>query len=119
MRQVLSLGVGALARCAQPRVGAVGGLLRGGQSAALMRGDQRLARAVVALVGEYDQPGGGQLAPDAPDSGRGQVVHRAWQRSGDPQGVIVRASDDLQVHAVFLVLAGVGRPVGGHAVDGD
>jgi hypothetical protein len=43
--------------------------------------------------------------------GRGQVVNGARPRSGHPQDVTVRAGDDLQVHPVPAVLAGVGRPV--------
>jgi hypothetical protein len=34
-----------------------------------------LASARVTLVGQCDEPGHGQLADDAPDPGRGQVLH--------------------------------------------
>jgi hypothetical protein len=74
---------------------------------------------VVALVGQHDQPGGGQLTDDAPDPGRGQVVHGARERAGDPQELAAGGGDDLQVHAVAAVLAGVERPLGGDPVDGD
>jgi hypothetical protein len=74
--------------------------------------------AVVALVGQDDQPGGGQRADDAPDPGRGQVMDGARQRPGHPHDLAVGCGDDLQVHAVAAVLAGVERPVGGHPADG-
>jgi hypothetical protein len=38
-----------------------------------------------------DQPGGGQLANDAPDPGGGQVVDASGQRPGHPQDLAVRA----------------------------
>jgi hypothetical protein len=38
--------------------------------------------------------------------------------SRTPSGPSVRAGDDLQVHPVHVVLAGVERPVRGHPVDG-
>jgi len=37
----------------------------------------------------------------------------------DTHDVTVRADDDLQVHPVLAVLAGVKRPVGGDPADGD
>ena len=43
--------------------------------------------AVVALVRQHHQPGGGQFAHDAPDPGGSQVVHSAGQRPRDPQNV--------------------------------
>jgi len=39
------------------------------------------------------------------------VVHRAGQRTGDPEDLATGAGDDQQVHPVALVLAGVERPV--------
>jgi hypothetical protein len=78
-----------------------------------------VAGAVVALVREHDQPGGGQLPHDAPDPGGVQVVHRTRKRAGHPQDPAVRAGDDLQVHPVAAVLAGAGRPVRGDPVDGN
>ena len=48
----------------------------------------------------------------AQDAGVGQ-----W--AGHPHDLAVRCCDDLQVHAVPVVLAGVERPVGGEAVDED
>jgi hypothetical protein len=68
---------------------------------------------------QHDQAAGGQLANDAPGPGGGQVVDGAGQRAGDPQDLTVGGGDDLQVHAVAAVLAGVERPVGGDPVDGD
>ena len=38
----------------------------------------------VSLARQHDETGGSQLAHDAPDPGRGQVVHRAGQRPGHP-----------------------------------
>ena len=61
----------------------------------------------------------GEFAQDPPDPRRGQVMHGPGQRAGDPQDLAVRGRDDLQVHAVAAVLAGVERPVSGHPVDGD
>ena len=43
----------------------------------------------------------------------------AGQRPGHPQDLTLRTGDDLQVHAVPPVLAGVKRPVGRHPVDRD
>src|SRR6266536_3854866 len=100
-------------------MGAVGVFLRGGLVPPSVGGQDVVTGAVVALVGQRDQPGGGELADDAPDPGGGQVVGGAGQRAGDPQDLAVRGGDDLQVHAVAAVLAGVERPVGGDAVDGD
>jgi hypothetical protein len=41
------------------------------------------------------------------------------QRAGDPQDAVIRRGNDLQVHPVSLVLAGVERPVRGDVVDRD
>src|SRR5215472_7412857 len=113
------LGVGALAGGSSLGVGPVGLLLRGGLVAAPAGGQHRVAGAVVALVGQHDQPGGGQLADDAPDPRGGQVVHGAGQRPGHPRDVSAWAGDDLQVHAVAPVLAGAQGPAGGDPADGD
>ena len=78
-----------------------------------------LACADAALVSQHDQPGGLQFADDAPDPRRGQVMHSAGQWAGDPESLAGRAGDDLQVHAVAAVLAGVERPVRRHPVDRD
>ena len=73
----------------------------------------------VALVRQHYQARGSQFGDDAPDPGRGQVVDGAGQWPGHPDDVAVRAGDDLQVHPVPAVLAGVERPVGGDPVDGN
>src|SRR5436190_18970366 len=65
----LELGVRALAGCSEPGVGLVRLFLRGGLVPPAVRGEQRRSGAVVALVGQDDQAGGGQLADDAPDPG--------------------------------------------------
>ena len=65
------------------------------------------------------RPAAASSRHDAPDPGRGQVVHGAGQRAGDPEYLAVRGGDDLQVHPVTAVLAGVERPVGGDPVDRD
>ena len=66
--------------------------------------------ALVALIGQDDQAGGLQLGQDASDPLGLLVVHRSgWP--GHPQDVPVGAGDDLLVHAVLFVLAGVERPV--------
>jgi hypothetical protein len=48
---------------------------------------------------------------------------RSWDGAGqgtrNPQDLAVRGGDDLEVHAVAAVLAGVERPVSGEAVDRD
>ena len=50
-----------------------------------------LASSDASLVGQGDEPGGGQGADDALDPGRGQVMHAAGQRPGtqsiSPRGV--------------------------------
>ena len=97
---------------------AVGGLLRGGLVSPPVGSVHVLTCADVALVGQHDQAAGGQFASDAPDPGSSQVVGGAGQRAGDPQDLAVRGRDDLQVHPVAAVLAGVERPVGGDAVGG-
>src|SRR5262249_59195483 len=45
-------------------------------------------------------------------------MHGAGQGTGDPQNLTLRAGDDLQVHPVAAVFAGVERPVSGDPVDG-
>jgi len=111
MSQGLEPGISAFARGAEPGMRAVGVLLRGGLvPASVGRADAVLAE--VALVVQHDQAGGGQLADDAPDPVRGQVMHGAGQRPGDPHDGAAGAGDDLQVHPVLAVLAGAERPVG-------
>jgi hypothetical protein len=51
-------------------------------------------------------PGAARRRTMPPDPGCGQVV----EGLGHPQDVSVRAGDDLQVHPVLAVLAGVDRP---------
>jgi hypothetical protein len=63
--------------------------------------------AGVVLVGQHDQPGGGQLPHDAPDPGGGQVVDGAGQRPRHPQDLAVRAGDDLQVRPVPGAVTGM------------
>ncbi len=57
--------------------------------------------------------------PARPGSARPSC--RALSRAApeDPPDAAAGAGDDLQVHAVLLVLAGVERPVRGHPADGD
>ena len=85
---------------------------------ALVRGF-RVRGALVSLVGQGWQAGGGQLVFDAPDPGGLHVVDRAGQRPGDPQQLAGGAGDDLQVHPVAVVLAGEERPVRGDPVSPD
>lgn len=66
---------------------------------------------MVALVRPRHQPGGGQFTHDAPDPGGSQVVDGAGQRPRDPQNVPAWAGDDLEIHPVPTVLAGVERPM--------
>ena len=115
---VLELGVRALAGCAELRVGAVGYLLGFGLVLPLVW-DFRIGASLVALSART-------IRPTASSSSRTPQIHSAFLActvpgSGPdtPQDVPGGASDDLQVHPVLLVLAGVGRPVRGEAVDGD
>src|SRR6516164_7868804 len=94
----LELGIGALARRAEPVMGPVGLLLQSGLVPAPVRGADILL-ADVPLIAQRDQPASGQFADDAPDPGRSQVVHRAGQRPGHPHDVPVRDGDDLKVHS--------------------
>ena len=114
----LELGVRALAGRAQFRVRPVGCFLRFRLVLPLVR-DLRVRASLVALIGQGDQARGLQLGQDAPDPLGLLVVHRAGQRPGHPQDVAARAGDDLQVHPVLLVLAGVEGPVRGDPVDRD
>ena len=70
-------------------MGAVGLLLGGGLVSSPVGSKDVVPSAVVALVGQCDQPGGGQLAGDAPDPGRGQVMDGAGQGAGDPADLAV------------------------------
>ena len=63
-----------------------------------------LACADVALAGEYEQPGVGEFADDAPDPGCGQVMCGAGQRARHPQDLPVWSGDDLEVIPCFLCL---------------
>jgi hypothetical protein len=118
MRQDLSWALARSPGGPQPGMSAVGLFLGGRLVPAPVRGAD-VVLAEVALIAQDDQAAGGQGLDDAPDPGRGQVVDGAGQRPGHPDDVAVRASDDLQVHSVLAVLAGVERPVGGDPVDGD
>jgi hypothetical protein len=46
-------------------------------------------------------------------------MNSAGQWPGHPHDVAVWTSDDLQIHPMPVVLAGIERPVGGDPVDGD
>lgn len=79
MRQ-FELRVGPFAGRAELGVGAVGCLLGSGFACAFVWGDHVVAgfvEALVALVGQGDQPGAGQGGKDLPDPGRGRLVGRA------------------------------------------
>ena len=66
------LGIGALARGAEPGMSAVSVLLRGRLvPPPVRRADIVLAE--VALIAQHDQAAGGQCTHDAPDPGGGQV----------------------------------------------
>jgi hypothetical protein len=72
-------------------VGGVGGLLRGGVVLSPVRGDDVVTGTDVALIGQGDEPGRGQLADDALDPRCGQVMDGAGQGTGDPQDLTIRA----------------------------
>jgi len=65
----------------------------------LVWGTDVLSGTVVALGRQRHQPGGSQLAQDAPDPSCGQIVHGARQRPRHPPDLTVRGRDDLDVHA--------------------
>ncbi|GAA1314388.1 hypothetical protein GCM10009634_84320 [Saccharothrix xinjiangensis] len=78
----LESGVGTFARTAWAGMGAVGSLLGLGFVPALARGDHLVAGlvvAVVALVGQGDQPGVAQRGEDVPDPGGRGVAGAARQ----------------------------------------
>jgi len=114
----LELGVRALAGRAELRVGAVGVFLGGRLVLPDVR-DLRVAASPVALIGQGDQAGGLQLSQHAPDPLGLLVMHRAGQRPGHPHDIPGGTGNDLQVHPVLAVLAGIEGPVRGDPVDGD
>jgi len=114
----LELGVRTLAGRPQSRVRAVGLFLRFRLVLPPVR-DLRVHASLVALIGQDDQARGLEPGQHAPDPLGLLVMHRAGQRPGHPQDVPAGTGDDLQVHPVLAVLAGVERPVRGHPVDGD
>jgi hypothetical protein len=75
--------------------------------------------AEVALISHHDQAGGGQGLGRCPRSGPRSGHGPRRQRAGHPHDVPVGTGDDLQVHPVLAVLAGIERPVGRHPLDGD
>lgn len=79
----LQLGVGTLAGGSELGVGAVGVFLGGGLVSSPVGSKDVLPGAVVALVGQCDQPGGGQFADESPGPGGGQVMDGAGQGAGD------------------------------------
>ena len=113
------LGVRAFGGSAQGGVGSVEGQPVLGQVLSLDRHDQRVAGADVALVGQCLDPDGPERFEDLVGSGGGQVVDRPGQRARDPQCLAFRTGDDLDVHAVMLVLSAVVGPVGPDPVDRD
>jgi hypothetical protein len=82
-------------------------------------GDLRPGTAPVTLIGQGDQASGFQLVQHAPDPLRFLVVGRSGQRARRPQDVPGKTGDDLQVHPMPLVLAGLEGPVRGDPVDRD
>jgi hypothetical protein len=86
MRQDLNWALARSPGGAQPGMSPVGLLLRGGLVPASVRGAD-IVLADVTLVAQHDQARGGQRLDDAPDPGRGQVMHRAGQRPGYPHDV--------------------------------
>src|SRR6185437_3065425 len=114
----LELGICALAGCAEPGVGAVGLFLRFRLALPDVL-DLRVVVAPVVRFGLGDQARGLQLTQDAPAPLGFLVVHCSGQRSGHPQDVPDRAGDDLQVHPVLAVLAGIERTVRGDPVHRD
>lgn len=87
---MLELGVGSFAGAAELGVGAVGFLEGLGLVLALVGRLDVRAGADVALVGQYQDPGGGQCADQAPDPGGLEVVDGAGQRPRHPQDGSVR-----------------------------
>ena len=114
----LELGVGAFAGGAEPGMSPVGLFLRGGLVLLAVRSADAVFAEVAPSPPRTTRP---QAASSAmmPQIRGGQVMHGAGQRPGHPHDVAVRAGDDLQVHPVLAVLAGIERPVGGDSVDWD
>jgi hypothetical protein len=108
----------ALSPGAEFRVGAVG-LFLGFWFSLAPVGSSGVHGALITLIGKGGQPGGGQLALDAPDPGGLHVVDRAGQRPGHPQELPGGTGENLQVHPVAVVLAGEEWPVRGHPVGPD
>ncbi len=75
------------------------------------------AGAPMSLVGPALQSGLGECVDDAVGRGGGQVVSGAGEHGRSPQRPSEWVGEDLDVHAVALVLAGVVRGVGGDPVD--
>jgi hypothetical protein len=115
---VLEQGVCPLAGGAELRVGAVGLFLRLWLALSAVR-DLRPGAAQVTLIGQGDQADGLELVQDTPDPLCFLIVDRAGQRAGDPEDVAAGTGDDLQVHPVVPVLAGVEGAVRGDPVDRD
>jgi hypothetical protein len=102
----------------QLRVGIIGLLLGFGLVLALVR-DLRVRAALVALMARTTRPA-------ASSSASTPQIHSAFLSCADPgsapdapHDVPVGTGDDLQVHPVLLVLAGLERPVGGEPADRD
>lgn len=82
-----------------------------------VRDADRAAGAPVALVGPAGDVGLSEGVDDAVFVGRADVVDGSGQGWRDPQQPAERIGEDLRVHAVFLVFAGVEGLVRGDAVD--
>ncbi len=77
----------------------------------------RASRALVSLDGEGHDAVGGQGVDQAHDAGCGQVVYGPGQSRRGPDQAAGGVGEDLDVHPVVLVLAGVVGLLVGDAVD--
>ena len=112
-------GHGLLDKCADLRVGPVDGLLACGEvlPTSPVRNPDRAPGASVSLVGPAGDASVCESGDDAVFTGGPGIVDgsgQSWRRPQQPAG---RISQDLHVHPVLLVLAGVEGAVRGDPVD--
>lgn len=106
-----------LADTADLGVGGVVAALPSLETAASKRHPDKVAGALIRLIGPASEPRIGEGFDDAMLSCGGEVVRGAGQRGRGPEQPSERIGEDLDVHAVAFVFPRVVRSVGGDAVD--